>query len=120
MNQPLSKTLWIALTLASLFMVGCASQRINWNSRVGSYTFDQAVTEIGPPDKQAKTTDGTLVAEWLTHRGYAQTYNTGWYNSPSYGYYAPPTYVNTYSPDYFLRLTFGPDGKLQSWKKFSR
>jgi hypothetical protein len=29
-----------------------------------------------------------------------------------------PTYVD--SPDYYLRLIFGPDGKLQTWKKFAK
>ena len=31
-----------------------------------------------------------------------------------YYYYEPP------SQDYFIRLTFGSDGKLQSWKRVVR
>ena len=38
-----------------------------------------------------------------------------------YGCYtAFPVYNDYQVPDYFLRLTFGPDGKLSSWKKFAR
>jgi len=117
---------WGRLTLVAATMallVGCATQRIDWGGRIGTYTFDQAVVELGPPDKQAKLEDGTVVAEWLTRRGYRQVYPVGaypgcwgpWYYGPFY-----PTYIDSYSPDYYLRLTFAPDGKLKIWKKFAR
>jgi hypothetical protein len=101
-------------------LAGCATPKIDWAGRVGNYTFDQAVLELGPPDKHAKLEDGTIVAEWLTRRGYA-------YRSPAFGYtpwsyYGPyyPVYIDSYTPDYFLRLTFGPDGKLKFWKRLAR
>ena len=31
---------------------------------------------MGPPDKQAKLADGTLVAEWLVNRGYTYAYGS--------------------------------------------
>jgi len=100
---------------------GCATGRIDWAGRVGTYTFDQAVQDLGPPDKQAKRADGTVVAEWITRRGYRQAYAPLGYSCYPY-YYGPlfPTYIETYSPDYFLRLTFDPRGVLKGWKKFSR
>jgi hypothetical protein len=117
---------WGKLTLAAAvvaLLAGCATQRIDWAGRIGNYSFDQAIIEFGPPDKQAKLQDGTLVAEWLTRRGYRQIHPVGAY----YGGYAPwyygpfyPTYIDSYSPDYFLRLTFGPDGKLKEWKRFAK
>ena|SRR5215471_1866810 len=113
---------WIFLGLLALLAAGCATPRIDWAPRVGTYSYDQAVLELGPPDKYAKVTDGTVVADWLTHRGYTYSYAPYYY--PYYpGWYGPfyPGFVNTYtSPDYFLRLTFGPDGKLQTWKYFYR
>ena len=112
--------------LLLVLVAGCATQRIDWSARVGSYTFDQAIAEFGPPDKQAKLTDGSLVAEWLTRRGYHQVYAGGFYGAGGFhgsafcpGPY-PPQYLDSYSPDYFLRLTFGPDGRLKSWKRFAR
>jgi hypothetical protein len=108
--------LTLGLLLAGL--TGCATrQKIDWSARVGNYTFDQAVLDFGPPTKQAKLTDGTLVAEWQTQRGYAQTYYppAPGYRHRYYSYYNAP--VTTYSPDAYLRLTFGPDGVLQAWKK---
>ena len=114
-------TRWAAGFLLAVFLAGCATQKIDWAGRVGQYTFDQAVLDFGPPDKQAKLGDGTIVAEWMTHRGqsYARSaYVTGyarWYHGPLY-----PDFVETSSPDYFLRLIFGPDGRLKSWKNFAR
>jgi hypothetical protein len=52
----------------ALLLAGCATQKIDWAARTGNYTFDQAVIEFGPPDKHAKLTDNTVIAEWLTRR----------------------------------------------------
>ena len=113
----------VGIVILGLWLAGCATRRVDWSTRVGSYTFDQAIYEIGPPDKQAKLTDGTLVAEWLTHRGHQELSPIGayHYHGPYRSYYPyPPVYVNGYSPDYYLRLTFGPDGRLTAWKNYSR
>jgi hypothetical protein len=111
------------LVAALIFLAaGCATNRVDWGARVGSYTFDQAVMEYGPPDKQAKLQDGTVVAEWLTRRGYTQTSPAPIFYPGYYGGHYPvyPVYNDIQVPDYFLRLTFGPDGKLAAWKKFVR
>jgi hypothetical protein len=107
-------------------LTGCASTRIDWSSRIGTYTFDQAVLEFGPPDKYAKVNDGTSVAEWLTRRGHAYSYSPyvygygyGFYPYP-YGPYLYPYTQTIYSSDVFLRLIFTPDGYLRSWKQFYR
>jgi len=114
------KTPWLAL-VAALVLAGCASApKINWAVRVGHYTYDQAVLELGPPDKVAKLGNGVIVANWITRPGYAYT-SAG---APVYGYYPGgpmlPTYSQGYSPAYFLRLTFGADGQLMEWKKYSQ
>jgi hypothetical protein len=103
-----------ALGLA-LLVAGCASTKINWNARVGEYTFDQAVLDYGPPDKSAKLTDGTQVCDWLTQRGYAR----GGYFTPIVGF-GVHSFYDSPSPDYYLRLTFEPAGKLKAWKKFAQ
>ncbi len=110
---------WLALA-AMLIIAGCATQRIDWASRIGTYTFDNAVLELGPPDKQAKLQDGTVVAEWLTNRGGSYAYPAYGYGNYPYWYATPPTPTYVDSPDFYLRLTFGPDGKMQSWKKFAK
>jgi hypothetical protein len=106
-----------------LALAGCATPPYKiWNPRIGNYTFDQAVVELGPPDKQARLENGTLVADWLTQRGYTSAYISPGYGGYSRRHYYPafPMITETSSPDYFLRLVFGPDGRLQSWKTFAR
>ena len=105
-------------------VMGCATNKVDWGARVGSYTYDDAVIELGPPDKQEKLTNGITVAEWLTRRGRGVAYvgGAGYYGYPGWpGYYGGyyPAYVQP-GPDYFLRLMFDPDGKLTAWKKLIR
>lgn len=125
MNAHVPRKLGFGLAILLLFgLVGCAGPKIDWAARIGNYTFDQAVLELGPPDKQAKLQDGTLVADWLTRRGYAQTYGGAGYMAGTgvpYGYYGPFYAGNTTVwPDRFLRLVFGSDGKLKDWKRYAR
>jgi len=109
---------WLAITLAALGLASCVTQKIDWSARVGNYSYDQAITELGPPDKSAKLTDGTVVAEWLTQR--AQTIIAPEpYFAPPGCYFGPltPMRTETYFPARYLRLTFGADGKLKTWKE---
>jgi hypothetical protein len=92
--------------------VGCATTpKVNWAERVGVYTFDQAVTELGPPEKAATLTDGTSVNEWLIYRGQTHGYVHGSRGSLLQRYNETP------APDLFLRLTFDAAGKLKEWKE---
>ena len=121
LSRRLILRLFLVLALVLMFS-GCASTpKINWASRIGIYTYDQAVMDFGPPERYAKLSDNTVVAEWLTYRGRSTTYVTGGY-SYGFGYYPgpPPIYVDTYGPNYYLRLTFDLEGKLKAWKKFAR
>jgi hypothetical protein len=95
-----------------LCLAGCATQRVDWAARVGHYTYEQAVRDMGPPEEQAKLADGTMTAEWLIDRGY--TYTQG--GPDPYGpFYA--TYPSTETaPSKFLRLSFGSSGQLTAWK----
>ena len=112
---------WPALLLVALALAGCVTApKIDWPARIGNYTYDQAVTEFGPPDKSAKLSNGTIVADWLTRR--AQTISAPEpYLLPPGCYFGPltPMYSETYVPARYLRLTFGPDGKLKAWKEIA-
>ena len=107
-----------------LVLAGCATApKVDWNSRIGTYSFDQAVLEMGPPDKVATLGDGAKVAEWLTSRGSSQgpvtTFGPHFYHPYFYG---PPVVYNNEAPypDPFMRLVFAPDGKLSAWRKVYR
>jgi hypothetical protein len=101
----------VVLLLGTL--VGCrTSPRVDWNSRIGAFSFDQAVIELGPPDRVAELTDGGKVAEWTTRKGYAR--GILFHGHPhrfGYGFYdvAPGS-------DQCLRLVFAPDHRLSSWR----
>jgi hypothetical protein len=100
----------------ALGLTGCVTQRLDWRARVGHYTYAQALTDMGAPEKQDKLSDGALVAEWLIKRGY--TYTEG---SPGpYGPFYPTNPRTDTAPSRFLRLTFGPDGQLTTWKEFHK
>lgn len=101
---------------------GCATQ-IDWKSRVGSYTYDDAIKELGPPDKVAVTSDQVTVAEWLMHHGSTYGTYTDWGPSGYRGYRGGFGTVDiTTAPSRFLRLTFGPapESRLQSSKEYYR
>jgi len=118
---------WFAL-VTMLLLAGCATT-VDWPSRVGTYTYDEAVKELGPPDKSATTTDGILVAEWLvrapqtragvgTADGMMLRYHMGYYT------YSPSMILNPWdvytTPGQYLRLTFGPDRTLLSTKRITK
>jgi hypothetical protein len=106
---------------AAVVFAGCATgPKIDWTARIGHFTYDQAVLELGPPDKEAKLDNGIVVANWIIRHGYS--YTTG--GAVAYGGYpgtvVVPSYTQGYSPTYYLRLTFGADGKLTEWKKYAQ
>jgi hypothetical protein len=116
------KALILALSaiLAITVATGCASTRIDWNTRIGIYTFDDAIRELGPPDKSAQLTDGSTVADWVTSRGtrMSTAYVGGWYPYGPYGWGGPNyVFVEPPGPDRVLRLTFDPQGRLASWTR---
>jgi len=111
-------SLLTVVALAAAFIVGCQTTKpVDWNSRVGNYTFDQAVSELGPPDKQAKLSDGKTVAEWITHRngGSGLSVGTGFYGG-GVGVGMSHSVGQGYR-DRVLNLTFDADNQLASWSK---
>jgi len=104
--------------LLALALMGCASHpKVDWNSRIGSFTYDQAVLELGPPAAHTRLDDGTVVAEWFLSHGSQFSFGvgTGFYGS-STGVGVGQS-VTTTPPGNYLRLVFGPDGRLREWKK---
>jgi hypothetical protein len=111
------------LLLLALVLAGCATTpKINWQARVGSYTYDQAVMELGPPDKSAKLSDGAIVAQWQRQPAQIVVTPGPYIVTPGCYYYGPlmPAYSTTRFPASYLRLTFAPDGRLEQFKKFTQ
>src|ERR1700739_758755 len=94
-----------AFTAVVLLLAGCATS-VNWNARIGAYTLDQAVIDLGPPDKQARLSDGRKVAEWVSHYG---TGGSTAIASGLWGYPGGVGFIQTTGPTYYeskLRLIF--------------
>jgi len=118
---PVSTLVLALLLMLGFVFAGCSSSKpkVDWNSRVGNYTYDQAVQELGPPDKTAKLTDGTTVAEWVTGHhssGTGLSIGTGVFGGGG-GVGVSQGISSGNSYDSVLKLTFTVDGKLASWAK---
>lgn len=113
-----SVLLLLAVLLSS---AGCrTTPKINWDARIGAYSYEQAVMDYGPPNQETTLPDGIRVAQWVTGRVSNSTALPvgGGYWGPWGGWYAPgPVFVNSSITQYCLRLTFGADGQLKAWKK---
>ena len=108
---------------------GCASssksgkpdpKTVNWNERIGAYTYDQAVADMGKPAVVGESSDGRS-AEWILRRSPHMSFGFG----VGTGSYGPHGGVgvgvgSTVSPPpggEYLHLNFGADGQLKSWSK---
>ena len=116
-TQTSNAILFVALVF-SLLAASCATQpKVNWDARIGHYTYDQAVLELGPPDRQAELGCGGKVAEWVVARSVGGSVSIG------FGTFGAPTGVGVTETvgsggrNHVLRLTFGDDGYLTAWQR---
>jgi hypothetical protein len=118
MKESISFASLIGLMVAmGLGLCGCKSTpKADWNTRVGAYTYDQAIAELGPPDKSAKLSDGKTVAEWIKRGGgggFSFGVGTSMYSRHSA--VGVGQSVGTGPRDHVLRLVFDTENKLASW-----
>src|SRR5215203_5678806 len=109
----------LLMLAGALICAGCKSTpKTDWNNRVGTYTLDQAVSELGPPDKSAKLSDGKTVAEWISRgRGGGFSFGVGTGMHSGHSSVGVGQTVGPGSRDRVLRLVFDTDNKLVSWSK---
>ena len=102
----------IAATFILLLAAGCATKRVDWDSRMGYFSYDDVVLEMGPPENIAQLSDGSRVGDWLTFRGRGGRGGTVFLGH-GYAYQ-----MNDFEdPDYYMRLTFNPEGRLTAAKQ---
>lgn len=106
----------VALCVAAVVLfAGCATS-IDWNSRIGTYTFDDAIMELGPPHRQTMLSDGRIVAEWITRHVSSGTTTVvgggGFHGGGAMVIQGPPRYW-----DRILRLTFSTNDVLVAWSR---
>src|SRR5213595_3535594 len=99
----------ILLAMLLVLNAGCASKpKVDWNQRVGNYTYDDAVRELGPPVGSTKLQDGTTVAEWFLKYGSQMTFGFGGSMYGGGGGVGAGQSVTTPPTAHYLRLVFGP------------
>ena len=107
-------SLLAALVLAVVFISGCATAPpVDWNSRVGHYTYAQAVHELGPPNRQSHLSSGATISKWfLPPGGPATMPNNGMNNGFGVG-----QSISVGLNDRYLQLTFDTKGVLTDWSR---
>src|SRR5580765_4390536 len=119
------KILFVIVATLGLITAGCASHskanaNVDWNSRIGSYSYEQAIAELGHPDGVVQSNTGTS-ADWILKRSPQMSFGFGVGSSvggPHGGTgVGVGTSVTPLPHGEYLHLTFGPDGKLTSWSK---
>src|SRR5437867_13033181 len=124
------KTPSLLLLAVAATLTGCASQSrtakvdpktINWNERVGSYTYDQAVAELGKPAITGESGDGKT-AEWIRQRSPQTSFSFGMggggYGSHSAVGVGVGSSVSPPPHGQSLRLKLDQDSKPKEWSKW--
>jgi len=118
LNSAVKCSVSAVLFLVVAFADGCATAPpVDWNSRIGHYTYAQAVNELGPPNRQSRLSNGTREFKWFSPPAGVSSFGTGMNNNGlNNGFGAgpnpPPGFSNRY-----LQLTFDRNGVLTGWSK---
>ena len=114
---------WLRLSLIALVLLtgSCASdpkanlKDIDWGSRIGTYTYEEALAELGEPNVMGETSEG-MIAEWVLRRSPMVSFGFG-FSGAGYGHHTSTgvgvgTSVSPPPSGEYLRLRFDRDGKL--------
>jgi hypothetical protein len=115
------KLLWLSLIVSALLTGSCASgqkaniKNIDWRSRIGTYTYEEALAELGEPNVVSETSEG-MIAEWVLRRSPDVSFGFG-FGGAGYGHHTSTgvgvgTSVSPPPRGEYLRLRFDRDGKL--------
>lgn len=91
-----------------LLGAGCKSpDSVNWDRRVGIFTYADAVAELGEPVQKATLSDGTTLGQWIARKKATRTHKIlygGWIEDEAD------------SLDQLLTLSFDKSNVLRAWK----
>jgi|SRR5208283_742974 len=117
MNLAVKFSLPAILALAVAFLTGCATPPpVDWDSRVGHYTYNQALSEFGLPNRQSRLSDGKVMYKWFIQPPVAPHFNSGmsYYGSTGFG---AGQAIGSGLNNQMLQLTFDINGTLIAWSK---
>jgi hypothetical protein len=115
----------LSATLATIWLPGCAHRpkvdpAIDWNSRIGNYTFEHALAEIGKPDVVAESSDGR-VADWILKQSPNVSFGfgvgTGVFGRHGGSGVGVGSSVTPPPHGEYLRLVFDTQDKLKAWSR---
>ena len=120
------KSPWVLIIILILLAGACASgPKINvsdaeWKERIGTYTYEQALAELGPPNVVGESGEGKN-AEWVIRQSPATSFSFGlgrgsYGGSTSTGVGVGTTVSPPPSGEY-LHLRFDKNGKLAEWTR---
>jgi len=124
---------FLVVLVCGFFTSGCqTTPKIDWDSRVGQWTYNDVVKDMGPADKVETLSDGAKVAEWMVQKGTTvPRYEViGYQDNYSYPYYPYSSQLgrtryyegyraDIHFPDRSVRMIFRPDGVLESVRYFN-
>lgn len=92
----------------------------DWGARIGKYTYQEAVAELGEPQVIAESVEGKI-AEWVLRQSLPLSIGVG-FGGVGYGHHSSTgigvgTSVSTLPSGEYLRLRFDQDEKLVEWTK---
>jgi hypothetical protein len=118
MNPVVKFSLPAVLLLAITLVTGCATTKpVDWNSRVGHYTYNQAISEFGLPNRQTKLSDGKVESKWFVQPPAGPRFNSGMAHYGSNHGFGAGQASGSGLNNQMLQLTFDPNGKLIAWSK---
>ena len=117
---------FVLLIVLALLAGGCASgskasvKDIDWGSRIGTYTYEEALADLGEPDVIGQSSEGTI-AEWVLKRSPNVTFGFG-FGSVGFGHHTSTgvgvgTTVSPPPSGEYLHLRFDNEGKLAEWTR---
>jgi len=120
------KWLWRSFIVLALLTGSCASgpkaniKNIDWGGRIGTYTYEEALAELGEPDVVGETNEG-MIAEWVLRRSPMVSFGFG-FGGVGYGHHTSTgvgvgTSVSPPPSGEYLHLRFDKDGKLTEWTR---
>jgi hypothetical protein len=123
---PIVKIECFLLIALALLAGGCSSgtkasvKNIDWGSRIGSYTYEDALAELGEPSVIGQSSEGKF-AEWVLERSPNVSFSFG-FGSIGFGPHTSAgvgvgTTVSPPPSGEYLHLRFDNDDKLVEWTK---
>lgn len=105
----------LLLAIAGIIGAGCATQDAKWNQRIGHFTYQQAVSELGQPATRETLADGRVSVEWVSR--YNTSATSPEMDSNFYEHAASFAHTDDATGESRLNLTFSTNNILTGWSK---